>query len=74
MVTVTRAGRVSGKARCHKVPHSVAPSIRIDSNSSFGTSRMKFDSTSTESGTAKAIEGRMMASSVSYRCSRMMMR
>ena len=62
MVTVTSAGRVSGNARRHSVPHSLAPSSRIDSNSSLGTSRMKLDSTSTDSGMANAIEGRMSAS------------
>ena len=73
-MTVTSAGRVSGKARCHIVPHSLAPSIRIDSKSSLGTSRMKFVSTSTDSGIANAIEGKMMASRLSYRCRRMMIR
>ena len=43
------------------MPHSEAPSTRIDSNSSLGTSRMKFDSTRTDSGIAKAIDGRMIA-------------
>ncbi len=44
------------------MPHSLAPSTRIDSNSSLGTSRMKLDSTSTDSGIANAIDGRMIAS------------
>lgn len=74
MTTVTSAGRTSGKASRHSVPHSVAPSSRMDSNSSLGTSRMKFASTSTDNGMAKAIDGRMIASSVSYICSRMMIR
>ena len=46
----------------------------MDSNSSFGMSRMKLASTSTDSGIAKAIEGRMIAASVSYILSRMMIR
>jgi hypothetical protein len=74
MTTVTRAGRTSGKASRHSVPHSLAPSSRIDSKSSFGTSRTKFASTSTDSGMANAIDGRMIASRVSYICSRMMIR
>ena len=65
MLTVTSAGRVSGKARCHIVPHSLAPSTRIDSKSSLGTSRTKLESTSTDSGIANAIDGRMIASSLS---------
>ena len=47
------------------MPHSVAPSTRIDSNSSLGTSRMKFVSTSTDSGIENAIDGRMSASRLS---------
>ena len=74
MLTVTSAGRVSGKARCRKVAHSLAPSTRIESNSSLGTSRMKLESTSTDSGIANAIDGRMIASRVSYMCRRMTMR
>ena len=66
-VTVTSAGRVSGNASRHSMPHSVAPSTRIDSNSSLGTSRMKLVSTSTDSGMANAIDGRMIASRLSYR-------
>ena len=56
------------------VRHSVAPSTRIASKSSFGTSRTKLLRTSTDSGMANAMDGRMIASSVSYRCSLMMMR
>ena len=56
------------------MPHSVAPSTRIDSNSSFGTSRMKLVSTSTDSGIANAIDGRMIASRLSYRRIRMIIR
>jgi len=74
MVTVTSAGRLSGNARCHSVPQSLAPSSRIDSKSSRGMSRMKFDSTSTDSGIAKAIDGRMIAIRVSYIRPRMMIR
>ena len=65
MVTVTNAGLVSGKARFHRVCQSDAPSVRIDSKSSFGTSRTKFDSTSTDSGMAKAMDGRIRANRVS---------
>ena len=54
--------------------HSLAPSTRIESKSSLGTSRMKLESTSTDSGIANAIDGRMMASRVSYICRRMTMR
>ena len=48
--------------------------MRIDSKSSLGTSRMKLVSTSTDSGIAKAIDGRMIAARVSYRPSLMMIR
>ena len=74
MHTVTSAGRVSGNARRHSVAHSLAPSTRIDSKSSLGTSRMKFDRTSTDSGMANAMDGRMIASRLSYSLSRMMIR
>ena len=74
MATVTSAGRVSGKASSRAAATRVAPSTRIDSNSSLGTSRMKLVRTRTDRGIAKAIEGRMIASSVSYSCSLMMMR
>ena len=40
------------------MPHSVAPSTRMDSNSSLGTSRMKLVSTSTDNGMEKAIDGK----------------
>ena len=69
-----QAGRVSGKARYHNVPHSEAPSVRIDSNSSLETSRMKLVSTSTDSGMAEAIDGRIIAVRVSYRPSLMMIK
>ena len=58
----------------HKVVHSLAPSTRMDSNNSLGTSRMKFDRTRTESGMAKAMDGRMIASRLSYSLSLMMIR
>src|SRR4051812_48016406 len=65
MVPVTSAGRVSGNARFHSIFHSLAPSSRIDSKSSLGTSRTKLDRTSTDSGIANAMDGRMIASRVS---------
>ena len=61
------AGLVSGSASRHMVCQSVQPSSRIDSNSSLGTSRMKLDRISTVIGMAKAMDGRMSASRVSYR-------
>ena len=45
---------------------SEQPSSRIDSKSSLGTSRMKLDRISTEIGMAKAMDGRIRASRVSY--------
>ena len=45
--------------------HSLAPSSRIDSNRSRGTSRRKLVSTSTASGMAKAIDGIAMAARLS---------
>jgi hypothetical protein len=71
---VTTAGLVSGKASRQSMPQSVAPSSRIDSNSSLGTSLMKLDRISTDSGIANAMEGSISASSESYRCSLMMIR
>ena len=70
MPTVTRAGLASGTVRFHSSNQSPAPSIRMDSNSSFGMSRMKFDRMSTEIGTAKPIDGSTRASRLSYRCTR----
>ncbi len=60
------AGRVSGNASFHSIAHSVAPSTRIESNSSDGTSRTKLVITSTESGIANAIDGKIIARRVSY--------
>jgi hypothetical protein len=46
-------------------PAQRAPSTRIESNSSLGTSRTKLASTSTDSGMANATDGRINASRLS---------
>jgi hypothetical protein len=74
MLTVTNAGRVTGNASRQIGAHSLAASTRIDSRNSLGTSRMKFVRTSTDSGMANAIDGRMIAVRLSYSFSRMMIR
>ncbi|GAA3105506.1 hypothetical protein GCM10020001_023850 [Nonomuraea salmonea] len=73
MPTVTRAGRASGSTSRHSMTQSPAPSIRIDSNSSLGMSRMKFARISTVIGIAKPMDGRISASRLSYRCRRVIM-
>ena len=66
MLTVTMAGLVSGKASRHAICHSVQPSIRIDSNSSLGTSRRNVLKINTVSGMPNAMDGRINAPRVSY--------
>jgi len=63
---VTTAGLVSGNASRQAICQSVQPSSRIDSNSSFGTSRGKLLKISTVSGSPNAIEGRISAPKESY--------
>ena len=69
-----RGPRERGTPAATSCPTRCTRRARIDSNSSLGTSRMKFDRTRTDSGIAKAIDGRISASRVSYSFSLMMIR
>ena len=66
--------RVDGASEWTTLWRLAFPSTRMDSKSSFGTSRMKFAMTSTDNGIANAIDGKMIAMRLSYSFSRMMIK